>query len=89
MTAPVILALEQADAREKNFWKRTIVENTLGPGDFERAREILLKHNALENGIGRARTYAEKARLALAEAPDGPLRALLDEVTLFAVTRQH
>jgi octaprenyl-diphosphate synthase len=89
MTAPVVLALEGADDKERAFWRRTMEEKRQEEGDFEQARALIARHGALERGRDLARGYAEKARLALAEAPDGPLRALLDELVTFTVDRAY
>lgn len=89
MTAPIILALEQAGTEEKDFWTRTMEEKNQQTGDLDRALNLLNKHRALTKGEEMARTYADKARLALAEAPDGPLRALLDSLAEFAAVRAY
>jgi len=54
MTAPVIYALQNADAEEKDFWRRTLERKEQKDGDLERANAILAKHNthaALEGTV--------------------------------------
>jgi len=89
MTAPVILALAEATNEERDFWQRTLAEKKQEDGDFVQACAILKRHGAIEKGLKLAQSYAEKARLALSEAPDGRLRSLLDELVSFTVERSH
>jgi octaprenyl-diphosphate synthase len=90
MTAPVLLALRAATPEERNFWARVMTKDDgQTPHDLAEAQKILKKHKAFEHGLDMAREYAKKARQALAEAPDGPLRGLLDETAVFAVDRSH
>lgn len=88
MTAPVILALQKANDEERAFWQRTLSDKNQNDSDLIRAISILKRHNALEDGLKMAETFAEKAREALAEAPDSPLRAILDSLAVYAATRQ-
>ena len=88
MTAPVILAIQSADAEEKKFWNRVITEKSQAPADLTKALEIMRKHNTIEKSLNLAREYGEKARLALAEAPDHPYRALLDNLVAYTIERE-
>lgn len=87
MTAPVILSLTQATLEERAFWTRTIGEKNQNDDDLHQAQTILRKHNAIEKSLILAEDYGEKARLALAEAPDHPLRAILDELVFYSIRR--
>lgn len=87
MTAPVILALQKAGREERSFWTRCLTHPTREAKDLETAQTYLQKSGALEASIKLAEDYAEKARLALAEGPDSPLRAQLDALALYAVQR--
>ncbi len=88
MTAPVILAFAKGNEEERAFWKRTIEEREQDDSDLVRAQSILTRHGALEQGLTMARDYAQKAREALAEAPDSPLRATLDALASYTVDRE-
>lgn len=88
MTAPIILALQKANDEERAFWKRTIEDKQQEDSDLVRAQSILSRHGALQGGLALARDYAQKAREALAEAPDSPLRATLDALALYTVDRE-
>lgn len=88
MTAPIILALQQADEGERAFWQRTISDRALRDGDLEQAREIINRHGALERGMEFARTYAHKACDALDKAPDNALRDALADTALYTIERR-
>lgn len=88
MTAPVLIALQRADAGEKAFWARTIRDKNQGKDDLAAAQGILTRHDAISLSMAIARSYAQKARLALAEAPDGEIRALLDDIVTFTIERE-
>ncbi len=87
MTAPVIIALAAANDEERAFWKRTMEDKDQSDSDLVRAGARLSRHGAMEKALGMARDYAQKAREALAEAPDSPLRATLDALALYTVER--
>jgi len=88
MTAPVILALSKANDEERAFWKRVFENKEQNDSDLVRAQSILARHKAIEGGIDMAKTFAQRAREALAEAPDSELRATLDALALYAVSRE-
>jgi octaprenyl-diphosphate synthase len=87
MTAPVIFAIQKADAAEREFWKRVITEKSQDPADLTKALEIMKRHGAIEQSLNLARTYGENARLALAEAPDHEFRVLLDALVAYTINR--
>jgi octaprenyl-diphosphate synthase len=87
MTAPVILALSAANDEERIFWKRTLEEKDQNDSDLVRAQSLLRRHGAIDKSMDMARSYAQKAREALAEAPDSPVRATLDALALYTVDR--
>ena len=89
MTAPILLSLMNADSEEKEFWTRTIGEKDQSESDFQKAQDIIRNHDAIAQSLALAGDYSAKARLALAEAPDHPLRALLDQLADYAVTREN
>jgi octaprenyl-diphosphate synthase len=87
MTAPVILALQNASAEERTFWARTLAQKDQKPDDLAQAQKILGKHNAVKASLELAVTYGDKAKLALAEAPDHDLRALLHDLVDYSIFR--
>ncbi len=88
-TAPVIIALAAANEEERAFWTRTMAQKEQADSDLVRAQAILARHDALDKGLAFAHSYAEKAREALAEAPDSAFRATLDDLALYAVNREY
>ena len=66
MTLPVIIALQRGDAGERVFWQRVMETGKQESGDFERAKELLLKYDALEETKTRARAFGTKAQESLA-----------------------
>ena len=87
LTAPVILSLEKASAEEKEFWLKTMTNQEQDKDDLNRAIEIITRHDGIDRSLELARNYGQKAREALAEAPDHPLRAMLDELVTFTIER--
>ena len=88
MTAPVLFSLENANEDERAFWHRTIAERDQSEGDLQTALEIFARHNALEQSIALAKTYAEKAVQDLKIAPDTHLKSLMESLALYTVTRE-
>jgi octaprenyl-diphosphate synthase len=86
MTAPLLVALQDASETEKEFWKRTIVDRNQSENDFQQAISILNRHNALERGLDIARDYASKAMDALPEN-NSYLRPVLQALALSSYKR--
>lgn len=91
ITAPILFAMnaanESANSDERAFWRRVLNPAEQKPGDFENARALIEKHAGVVRAHEMAAEYANRARLALAEAPDHPLRAHLDDLVLFSIRR--
>jgi octaprenyl-diphosphate synthase len=89
MTAPIIIALDKASAEERAFWTRTIAQKDQTPEDLAEAQKILHRHNAIKASLDMAAAYGEKAKLALAEAPNHDLRALLHDLVAYSIFRDN
>lgn len=89
MSLPVILALQAADADERAFWQRTIADKNQTDADFDTALSICEKRRVFEKGLALAHDYADRAKTALAQAADTPLRAALSDLVDFTVQRDH
>lgn len=89
MTAPVILAYQQATPEERDFWTRTIARREQKDGDLEQALAIFERTNALKKGMAYAEHFAELAHKALMNAPANRLRDCLEDVLRFSVQRDH
>jgi octaprenyl-diphosphate synthase len=89
MTAPLILAVSKADPKERDFWKRTMVDLDQTEDDLARAQEILTRHGCYQSGMAIAGRYAEQALQNLEQAPAGELREALSAVARFTVDREY
>ena len=89
MTLPIVLALQQADAEEREFWRRTLEDQNQTETDLARAIQLMRKHGTLDATHARARCYADAAVDALMIFPDQPIRRALIEVTEFCLQRGH
>ena len=87
LTLPVIKAVAKADAEERAFWQRTIAKGDQRDGDLDLAMAIMARHGAMEAARQDALTWAATAREALAELPDHPLRAMLQDLADYVVSR--
>jgi octaprenyl-diphosphate synthase len=87
LTLPLIRAIALADADERAFWERVIGKGQQGPGDLERAVEILVRHDTLESTRATALDWSARARAALAELPEHPVRDMLADLSDYVVAR--
>lgn len=87
LTAPVLLALQNADDGERAFWHRTMVEKNQTPEDLATAQSILQRHDALAQGTALARAHAARAAAALQTTPPSPLRDTLVDLAQYAAAR--
>ena len=93
MTAPVLIALENASDDERAFWTRTMGELNQEDGDLARAMDIMIAHDSLNKGVKLAEDYAAKAIAALdslpAEARDSELGMALKDLITFVINRAY
>jgi octaprenyl-diphosphate synthase len=87
LTLPVIKAVAKADAGERDFWVRTIEKGRQQDGDLEHALTLLARHNALEDTRAEALGWAEKAKEALQDLPEHPIRDMLRDIADYVVAR--
>ena len=87
VTLPVLLAFRRGDDAERTFWNKCIAQGNVEDGDLERAKELLTKHDALVDTVGRARHYAKVAKDALGPMGDSDHRKALIDVLEFCVSR--
>lgn len=88
LTAPVILAIQNADEEEKAFWKRTMQSLKQEDADLDTALAILNKHNTLQQGLDLALGFADKAIESLACCPDSELKTMLEQLAKYTVYRE-
>ena len=89
ITLPVILAYRRGDAAEREFWVRCLERLEQTDADLPRAMELLEKHGALKDSVGRAEHYGAMARDALGIFADGPVKRSLIELVDFCIHRAH
>lgn len=88
MTAPIIFALQKADAEERDFWTRTIERRDQTPDDLQTAMNIFERHNALDQSMDMARTFAAQAKEALTDVPEHELKTVLSDLADYVVSRK-
>lgn len=87
MTLPVIRALANASADEREFWTRVIEKGDQRDGDLDRALAILSRHGAIDGARATARAWSDRARTSLRNLPASALRDTLSELADFVVQR--
>ncbi|MGV6872608.1 polyprenyl synthetase family protein [Pseudochelatococcus sp. B33] len=89
ITLPIVLALRQADDRERAFWSRTLERGEITDGDLATAIGILRAHDTLEATLRRARHYGDHAVDALEAFPDGAMKRALVDAVAFCIARAY
>lgn len=89
VTLPVILSFRRGDAKEREFWNRTIAQGEIGDGDLEHAIALMRRHKAIEATLERARSYGGIARDALAIFRDSAEKAAMQDAIAFSIARAH
>jgi octaprenyl-diphosphate synthase len=87
LTLPVIKAVARATAEERAFWQRVIEKGDQRADDLARALAILSHHGAIAAARADALAWAGRAKAALNNLPENPIRALLSELADFVVER--
>jgi octaprenyl-diphosphate synthase len=89
ITLPVVLAFRRGTEEQREFWRRTLEQGQIAPGDLEAAIETLHKHRALEDTIERARHYGAMARDALELFAASPWKFAMNDVVNFCINRAY
>lgn len=89
VTLPVILAYANADEAEQRFWERAFTPGQQQEADWPQARQILARHQALEQTRAEAERFLEEAGAALAVLPDSQEKKALLEVLEFCAARTY
>ena len=89
ITAPVLFAIEGANAEEKAFWERTLVDLDHKDGDLDHAMSLIHKYDALEKSKAKAQDYARAAKRALEKAPETDIRQFLFDLIGFTINRSY
>ncbi len=88
MTAPIILAIEQATAQEREFWQRTLGDKDQKDGDLDTAIELMIKYDTFNQGMKMARDYGDKAIESLSQIPNTELKLTLENLIKFIIERE-
>jgi octaprenyl-diphosphate synthase len=89
ITLPVVLSFRRGTAGEREFWNRTLGEGDIRDGDLDTAIELIAKHHAIEDTVGRARHYGAIATDALALVPPSEIKTALIDAVEFCIARAH
>lgn len=89
MTAPVLFALENASAEEREFWTRTLGERDQNEEDLGRAQNLIIKHDGLNKGLKMAQGYGDQAINALNAVPNSDIKEILINIIQFIIHRDH
>ena len=90
ITLPVILAWQDGDAIEREFWQKCL-GGDIGGGDLDKALDLIKKHNTITRALDEARKHAEKAAAIIENAEIAPeaqkISTALIEAARFAAMR--
>ncbi len=89
ITLPVVLSFRRGSESERAFWNRTLGEGEIRDRDLDTAIELMARHHAIEDTIGRARHYGAIATDALALVPQSEIKTALEEAVAFCIARAH
>jgi octaprenyl-diphosphate synthase len=90
VTLPVIYAYARGNEQERNFWESALeTGEDISSEHLQRARELLVKHQAFAYAMQQAQAYADAAIAALSPLPESPAKQALIEAALFTVSRSH
>ncbi len=87
MTLPIILALKEADGKERDFLASALGNGAADEQMLARVLDILQRYGGLDAAIARALDHALKAREALAPFAPSGLRDILEGITQYCVAR--
>jgi octaprenyl-diphosphate synthase len=87
VTLPVILAYGRGDGTAKDFWRRTVARGDQREGDLEQALAYLAATEALADTQATARAHADRSLAALSGFAPGEIRAALEDIVEFVVSR--
>jgi octaprenyl-diphosphate synthase len=89
ITLPVVLSFRRGTAGEREFWNRTLGAGDVRDGDLDTAIELIARHHAIEDTVGRARHYGAIATDALALVPPSEIKTALTDAVGFCIARAH
>lgn len=87
LTLPIIKALAKANREEREFWTRVFQEGVQKDGDLEHAHVLLHQSGAITATRKEAEYWARVAYKSLAAFPETEMKAQLQALTHFVVSR--
>ena len=81
ITLPIILAYLRSDNKEKEFWKRTMINLDQNKDDFNKALIIIEKYDCITDTVERARHFANVAIDSLGIFKDSEYKIALINLT--------
>jgi octaprenyl-diphosphate synthase len=89
VTLPVVLSFRRGSSAEREFWVRVLEKGEATDADLDHAVNLMARHRALDDTVGRARHYGAMAKDALALFPSSPMKQALEDVVEFCIARAH
>jgi octaprenyl-diphosphate synthase len=89
ITLPVVLSFRRGTPAEREFWNRTLGAGDIRDGDLDTAIELIGRHHAIEDTVGRARHYGAIATDALALVPPSGIKTALIDTVGFCIARAY
>ena len=89
VTLPVILAHARGGEADRRFWKDAIEGRRVSDEDLAHANRLLRDTGAIDDTLGRARHYGQRAIDALGRFPTGVAKSALVEAVEFAIARAY
>jgi octaprenyl-diphosphate synthase len=89
MTLPLIYALEEMNAAERERIKALFADGKAGEADHRFLIDLVRDNGAIERVRDEARSYIDKASTCLDAFPDSAIRDDLLEINRYALEREH
>tara|TARA_A100000164_G_scaffold228758_1_gene202882 strand:- start:640 stop:1656 length:1017 start_codon:yes stop_codon:yes gene_type:complete len=89
VTLPVILALKNADKKEKDFWEKTFNKKVRNKTDLRIAKKIIKDKNTINQTLKLANKYGEKAKNIMKDFESNPVRNALIDLVDFSLVRNY
>ena len=89
VTLPVILALKNADRKEKDFWEKTFNKKVRNKTDLRIAKKIIKDKDTINQTHKLANKYGEKAKNIMKDFESNPIRNALIDLVDFSLVRNY
>ena len=89
ITLPVILAINSADKKEKEFWKKVFNKKIRNKTDLKIAKKIIKEKDTINKTLKLANQYGEEAKQIMEGFENNPIRDALIDLVDFSLIRNH